>query len=252
MAQTQLVLNTLKLCLKEKNLTYVDVAKALSLSEASVKRIFSEKNISLHRLDIICQLLGMELTDLMRRAEKQQEVISELTLEQEQEFLKKPKLLFVAYMLLNDFSFEEITHHYQIDDLEGIQLLAHLDRIKFIDLLPGNRVKMLTSRNFRWRKNGPIERLFHQHIRKEFFESNFTGSLSSMKFSGAMLSRANMLQLHKKIEKLMLEFNQLAKQDAKLPFKERIGCSLVSAVRPWEFSLFAKYRIEKDQNAETS
>ncbi|MDQ7048388.1 MAG: helix-turn-helix transcriptional regulator [Enterobacterales bacterium] len=93
MAQTQLVLNTLKHCLKEKNLTYVDVAKALSLSEASIKRIFSEKNISLHRLDIICQLLGMELTDLMRRAEKQQEVISELTLEQEQEFLKKTQTL---------------------------------------------------------------------------------------------------------------------------------------------------------------
>ncbi len=249
MAQTNLVINTLKQCLKEKNLTYLDVAKALKLSEASVKRIFSEKNISLQRLDIICQLLGMELTDLMRLAEKRQEVITELTLEQEEEFLKKPKLLFVAYMLLNDFSFDEITENYEIDPLEGIQLLAHLDRIKFIDLLPGNRVKMLTSRNFKWRKNGPIERLFHQHIRKEFFHSNFTGSLSSMKFSGAMLSRANMLMVHKKLEKLMLEFNQLAKLDAKLPFKERIGCSLVCAIRPWEFSLFEAYRKNPQQSA---
>ncbi|MDQ7048387.1 MAG: hypothetical protein Q9M92_02155 [Enterobacterales bacterium] len=155
-------------------------------------------------------------------------------------------------MLLNDFSFEEITHHYQIEELEGIQLLAHLDRIKFIDLLPGNRVKLLTSRNFKWRNNGPIERLFQQHIRKEFFQSHFNGSLSSMKFSGAMLSRANMLIVQKKIEKLMLEFNQLAKQDAKLPFKERIGCSLVGAVRPWEFSLFAKYRKQSDQNVEST
>ena len=62
-------------------------------------------------------------------------------------------------MLLNDVDYETIKHHYQIEEHEGIQLLAHLDRIKFIDLLPGNRVKLLTSRNFRWRKNGPIEKM---------------------------------------------------------------------------------------------
>ena len=48
--------------------------------------------------------------------------------------------------------------------------------------------------------------------------------------------------LHKKIEKLMNEFNELAHQDSSLPFDERLGCSLVGAIRPWEFSLFAQYR----------
>ncbi len=63
-----------------------------------------------------------------------------------------------------------------------------------------------------------------------------------MQFSGAMLSRSSILILHKKIEKLINEFNELAKQDATLPFDERLGCSLVGAIRPWEFSLFAQYR----------
>ncbi len=242
MAQTSLIIQALKTCLKESNLTYADVAKSLHLSEASVKRIFSEENISLQRLDKICRLLNIEICDLTHRAEKQHEEIKELTEEQEAEFVKQPKLLFVAYMLLNDFDFNAITNNYNIEELEAIQLLAHLDRIKFIDLLPGNRVKLLTSRNFRWRKNGAIERLFNQHIRKEFFQSNFTKTEECMQFSGAVLSRGSILILHKKIDKLVNEFNELAKQDASLPFEERLGCSIVGAIRPWEFSLFSQYR----------
>jgi len=242
MAQTSLILGTLKSCLKENNLTYVDVAQALELSEASVKRLFSEENISLQRLDTVCRLLNMEISDLIHTAEKQQTQITELTEEQEAEFVKQPKLLFMAYMLLNDFSFDEIAEYYSIEALEGVQLLAHLDRIKFIDLLAGNRVKLLTSRNFKWRKNGAIEKLFNQQIRKEFFQSNFSKKEESLQFSGAMLSRSNILLVHKKIERLINEFNELAKQDSGLPFNEREGCSLVGAIRPWGFSLFTKLR----------
>ncbi len=244
MAQTSLIIQTLKSCLKENNLTYVNVAKALDLSEASVKRIFAEENISLQRLDTVCRLLNMEICDLAKMAEKQQEEIKELTEEQEEEFVKQPKLLFLAYMLLNEFDFASITEHYEINELEGIQLLAHLDRIKFIDLLPGNRVKLLTSRNFRWRKNGAIERLFNQHIRKEFFQSTFNRSTESMKFSGSMLSRSSILVIHQKIQRLVTDFNELARQDASLPYEERLGCAFVGAIRPFEFSLFAQYRKE--------
>lgn len=245
MAQTSLIIQTLKTCLKEQRLTYVDVAKALELSEASVKRIFSEENISLQRLDTLCQLLNMEICDLTKRAEKQQEEIIELTEEQEEEFVKQPKLLFLAYMLLNEFDFESITKYYQIEELEGVQLLAHLDRIKFIDLLPGNRIKLLTSRNFRWRKNGAIERLFNQHIRKEFFRSTFNQPTESMKFSGSMLSRSSILIIHQKIQRLINEFNEMAKQDASLPYEERLGCGIVCAIRPWEFSLFGQFKKDK-------
>ena len=242
MAQTSLILNTLKVCLKEKGLTYLDVAESIDLSEASVKRMFSEENISLHRLEAICQLLNMEISDLTKIAEDQRHQIVELTQEQEAEFVKQPKLFFLAYMLLNDFEFDEVAEYYDIEPLEGVQLLAHLDRIKFIDLLPGNRVKLLTSRNFKWRKNGDIEKVFNQQIRKEFFQSNFSRKEESLQFSGAMLSRSNILLMHKKIEKLINEFDQLAKQDANLPFTEREGCSFVGAIRPWEFSMFKKLR----------
>ncbi|MGB0495263.1 MAG: helix-turn-helix domain-containing protein [Kangiellaceae bacterium] len=242
MAQTPLILQTLKTCLKEQSITYADIASSLNLSEASIKRIFSEENLSLQRLDSICKLLGMEICDLTKRAEHSQHEIKELTEEQEAEFVRKPKLLFMAYMLLNDFDFKTITHHYKIEELEGVQLLAHLDRIRFIELLPGNRVKLLTSRNFRWRKNGAIESLFNKQIKKEFFHSNFSKPDELILFSGTMLSRTNILLFHKKIQRLASEFNELAKQDASLPFEERIGCGFVGALKPWVFSEFERLR----------
>lgn len=242
MAQTSLILQSLKSCLKQNRLTYADVATELNLSEASVKRIFSEENISLQRLDQICNMMNMEITDLSRIAEQAQEEIKELTEEQEAEFVKQPKLLFVAYMLLNDMDFESIMRNYDIDEHEGIQLLAHLDRIKFIDLLPGNRVKLLTSRNFRWRKHGAIEKLFNDTIRQEFFQSKFSKADDCMQFGAALVSRSTILLMHTKIEKLVAEFNELAHQDSSLPFEERVGCGMVGAIRPWEFSLFAKFR----------
>ncbi|MET1257157.1 helix-turn-helix domain-containing protein [Aliikangiella maris] len=242
MAQTSLFIQTLKSCLKENGLTYADVARHLELSEASVKRIFSEENLSLHRLDQICQMMKLDICDLAKLAEQKQHQIQQLSEEQEEDFVKQPKLLFVAFMLLNDVDFQTIIHQYNINEHEGIRLLAHLDRIKFIDLLPGNRVKLLTSRNFRWRKNGPIERLFNQQIRKEFFQSRFAKSEESMQFASALISRSTLLLMHSKIEKLIGEFNELAQQDASIPLNERIGCSIVGAIRPWEFSLFDPFR----------
>ena len=50
MGQTRELVAALKTELKAQGKTYADVAAALELSEASVKRIFSQQNFSLERL----------------------------------------------------------------------------------------------------------------------------------------------------------------------------------------------------------
>ena len=57
------------MALKAQGKTYRDVAVALGLTEASVKRLFSKQSFSLHRLDQVCQLLEMEITDLAQFAD---------------------------------------------------------------------------------------------------------------------------------------------------------------------------------------
>ena len=69
MAETQALVQTLKKTLKANGLTYRRVAEGLGLSEASVKRLFSEESFSLRRLDQVCGLMGLEISDLVRQME---------------------------------------------------------------------------------------------------------------------------------------------------------------------------------------
>ncbi|WP_315984236.1 helix-turn-helix domain-containing protein [Aliamphritea spongicola] len=51
--------------MKQQGKTYKDVAQILNLSEASVKRLFAEHNLSLERLDLLCDWLDLEYADLV-------------------------------------------------------------------------------------------------------------------------------------------------------------------------------------------
>ncbi|MEI6895946.1 MAG: helix-turn-helix transcriptional regulator, partial [Psychromonas sp.] len=65
MSQSQALIGALKLQLKAHGKTYLDVAQHLNLSHASVKRLFSEQTISLNRLEAICDMIEISLTDLI-------------------------------------------------------------------------------------------------------------------------------------------------------------------------------------------
>ena len=93
MAQTSLIISTLKNTLKSHGKTYADVAKHLDLSEASVKRMFAQQTFSLNRLDNICHMMDMEITDLMQQVnDSTARQINELSHEQEKELARRASL----------------------------------------------------------------------------------------------------------------------------------------------------------------
>jgi hypothetical protein len=49
-------------------------------------------------------------------------------------------------------------------------------------------------------------------------------------------------QFKASLERLAVEFEELARGDARLPLAERDGCSAIFAVRSWEFSEFTRLR----------
>ena len=244
MPQKIALLDTLKREIRRQGYTYADVAKALDLSEATIKRSFSLKSLSLDRLDAICQWLGMEISDLVQRMEGQQTRLNELTEPQERELVSDIKLLLVALALLHRWTFEEILSTYQITEIEGIRLMARLDRMGVIELLPRNQVRLRVSRNFGWLPNGPIQRFFEEHVQNDYFRSRFVGPGEKRVFLSGMLSRRANVEIMRRIEKLAMEFNLLVREDENLALSERFGTSVVLAMRPWEPSVFAVLRRE--------
>jgi transcriptional regulator with XRE-family HTH domain len=246
MSQTQALVTTLKRELRAHGITYAQVARHLGLSENSIKRLFAEQQFSLHRLEQVCQLLQLELSDLVQKMTEDSQRIEVLSEQQEKEIANDIKLLLVATCLLNRWKFAEILQAYTLSETEGIQLLAKLDRLKIIELLPLNRVKLIVAKNFRWRPNGPIQQYFQKTIQPDFFRTPFTAAGEKLVFSSGMLSRGSNASMMKKLERLVAEFNELHNEDVGLPLEQRFGTSMVVALRAWEFGLFRKLRRNPD------
>jgi transcriptional regulator with XRE-family HTH domain len=114
MSQTTLLLETLKQEIRRQGKTYADAALALGLSEASVKRLFSEKSFSLERLDILCQWLGMDIAELVQQMEYKQQQVSQMSEEQEQELVSDHQVIdHTAHSLFNRWTFRDVIETYQ-------------------------------------------------------------------------------------------------------------------------------------------
>lgn len=241
MAQTTALIDALKLVLREQGITYADVAQRLGLSLPSVKRLFADKQFSVSRLDQVCELAGIEISDLVRRMQAEKE-IHQLQWEQEQELVSDPKLLITAVSALNRWSFRDILATYKMTEPELIQRLARLDRMRLIELMPGNRIRPLASTDFQWHKGGPIQRFFEAQVQSDFFRSTFERPGEVRLFVTGMLSRQANAQMQQKLQRLAQDFRNLHQEDQVLPLADRFGTSLVLAMRPWELEVFRKYR----------
>lgn len=242
MSQIASLVTELKRYLRGQGITYRDIATELRVSESSVKRLFSRQSFSLQRLEQVCHIAGLEIADLVDLASASRSTISELTHEQEQLLVSDHKLLLMAYLLITGWSLAEIRTNFEIDERESGRLLYRLHHARIIELQPLNRVKLLTSRNFRWRPDGPIQRLFRAQVQQEFFDSSFSESGASLRFVGGTLSNASLRQLQQALDRVAEEFSELSRKDSVLPRNERRGCSAVLAIRPWEFSVFEQLK----------
>jgi DNA-binding Xre family transcriptional regulator len=242
MAQTAALVEALKRELRARKLTYVDVAKHLAMSEASIKRIFSQNDLTLERVDRICELLGVEFSDVARSVATPEAVISRLTEEQEKELVADPRLMLLALCALAQIPYERILRDYEFPEAECIRLLARLDRLKFIELLPGNRYRLLVSRAFAWIPDGPIQRLFKQQLSQDFFRSNFGGEDEMLVLVNGTVSKASVAGILARLKRAASDFAEMRIDDAKLPLAERKAITLLVAARAWQPEFFARFR----------
>ena len=202
--------------------------------------MFSSGNFSLRRLDEVCDVLELDIGDLVNISEAHKHRIEQLSEEQEQEIMSDMRLLLVAYCLLNYWTFEEIIARYDITPEQGVRYLRKLDRMKFIELQPGDRVRLLLAPNFSWRENGPIERFFRSRVQTEFFSHHFQDDESLRIVKNGMITRKSMLQFIEKLEATGDLFDDTNWEERKLAAAERRGTTMVLAIRHWTFAGFSE------------
>lgn len=243
MPHTAALVDALKSELRARKRTYAQVATHLAMSEASVKRMFSRNEFTLERIDAICAFLGLEFTDLARTLGGAPDgELSRLTEQQEKELVADPKLMLVALCTLAQMPFDRIVSTYALSEAECVKLLLRLDRLRFIELLPGNRIRLLASRAFAWIPDGPIQRLFKSQLSQDFLKSGFGGGTDLLVLVNGAVSKASAAILQARLRRVASDFAGMRIDDARLPAAERVPMTLLVAARPWEPEYLARYR----------
>ena len=240
MAQATRLVQELKNLLKQRGMTYRELAQELDLSESAIKQMFSSGNMTLARMDRICEVLALDFGDLLQLSDASAHRLQSLSLEQESELIGDPKLLLTAYCLVNNWTFAEILDRYEITEVEGITYLARLDRMRLIELLPGNRVKALIATNFTWHPNGPIEQFFRKEVQGPFFNADFTEDGCIRLVKNGDISAVARQQILERLYHIGQMFDDTVIEERKLPLDQRQGTTMVLAVRHWIFDAFAK------------
>jgi transcriptional regulator with XRE-family HTH domain len=240
MKPTDSIVQGVKTRLRAQGMSYRELAQKLGVSEPTVKRDLSRGNFSLQRLDRICEVLGVEVSDLLTSRETPP--VTELTEKQEDALVKDPRLLLVTYLIVNDWTFAEIVKTFRLSENELVNIALKLDKLRIVNYRPPNRIRKLTARNFSWRKEGSVQAFFLGRVVPEFFDARFDGLGDELRFVGGTLCAASMLRFQKSLRRVAAEFEELAHADSRLPLEERNGCTAILAFREWEFTEFSKLR----------
>jgi len=251
MNQTDLILQTVKGLLKQHKLTYAEVASHLNLSESSVKRAFSQGQISLNRLVQICSMMDLEVVDLLQIIQNTSNELIQLTEKQEELMVSDYKYLLVTVCVCNYWTFEEIHQTYKIEAAELIHMLLQLEQTELIELKPDNQIKLKISPHFHWIENGPVQRFFEQNIQRDFWQSQFIAPGEIRLLVNGMLSKESNEVMQKNINKLKQQFSLLATQDQHIPMNKKHGTTLLVGMRPWELELFNNMRRQPSQKKYT-
>jgi hypothetical protein len=233
-----LLIAELKRTLREQELTYAHVARALKLSLPTIKRMFSRGDFTLERFERICDLAGCSLADIAARSHERGAPLRQLTVAQEQQIVADPKLLLVTWLVLNKSTLGDIVRDYRLTEREVLAQFIRLDRLKVIELQPGNRARLLISRHFSWRPGGPVQSYIHQRMLKDFLSSHFTGPDEEFWFHGSRVSDASMAALKRALGAAARECALIVDSERAAP-KDRRGAAFVLALRRWGYSSFA-------------
>ena len=231
------LVEALKACLKARGLTYGALAKRLGLSEPTVKRMFSRGSFTLERIERILEVIELDLQELARLAREGSPAPAELTQEQELGLARDERLFSVFWLVQNQWSFAEIVAGFAISRAELTAAYARLEHLQLIRWGPGERARLLVRRDFRWRDGGPVKKTYGPRVMSEFLAARFKQPLEFLRFESRQMSPESAALLKRRLERLALDFNELAEADSAAPGGKRIGVALLAACRPWEFSV---------------
>jgi transcriptional regulator with XRE-family HTH domain len=243
MIQTLTLLNALKKAFKANGMTYAELAKRLQISEASVKRAFSGKSpLTLDRLEEIANILGVGFLDLAREAFLSEDLPRQLKPAQEDALALDPKLHAFFYLVLKGLPVDEICASFRFTAHEAEGFLLKLDKLSLIELFPNNRVRCRVSPFIHWRKGGPLDRLYADGVKSEFFRSSFTSEDEFLVFATAQLTPRSLREFRERFDRIIRDIRETTEVEHRTAGRNAKPCIFIAGGRPFIPEFIEKLR----------
>ncbi|RZS52963.1 helix-turn-helix domain-containing protein [Sphaerotilus mobilis] len=242
MSTTADLIQVLKRELKTAGITYAQLAVALGMAESSVKRMLSQGDMPLSRIDAICQVLRTDFAELARRVAEQQPARHELTLDQERAVVADRKLLLAAICCLSQWTFEQVLASYRYDEAELVRYFVQLDRLGVIELKPLNRYRLRLAKTFRWRPMGPVMDYFRSTVVPDYYAGGFDAEGELLTLVHGEIGHAQASAFHERLARVAQDFAQQHLADQRLAEAHKRPYTLVIGMRSWLFGPFAELK----------
>ena len=230
-SQAAAMVSALRLALRDSGWTSPRIAAELQISLATVKRWLSGQALTLNNLAQLAKLAGVTLAELADSGEQASRALSEqLTLAQESALSKDTTLSLLFIVLLAGERWDAFERDFGLPEGTGKPLLAQLEKLALIDLLPGGNIRVKVDRGVLWRKT-PLRERFETEMKPQFMAMNFADPSAVYASELVKLSDSGAAQVAEMIERHRRELQQLARQDRREAVLPRKWYAVLFAAR---------------------
>lgn len=139
----KILIKSLKDLLRERGISYRELAEKMQMSESGVKKIFAGDDCSFLKLVEITKILGITLSDLFHEIEREEMKPVSFTHEEQALLLKNKDLFhFFVKLVIERMTVNEIQKESKLTDAQTFKYLSALDKVKLITLLPENKIQI--------------------------------------------------------------------------------------------------------------
>jgi transcriptional regulator with XRE-family HTH domain len=234
--------------MRAKGMTYGQLAKRIGVSESTIKRMLgrSARDMTLGRLDDICNVLGVTMAELMEGPEPTEFDAQHLSLEQEEALAGDRTMLQLLYGAMSIRDTTALTRYMRKTPKAVGSALRNLERLGLIDH-DGKRVRPRILEPKEWIRGGPLARKLFPEMRDAFIAHSFEGELTTQSLRCFLISPESATVIRKKIRVLMAELADLSKIDLRFARDRIIPWSVHFAARPHAPSFFDDARFPSQQ-----
>ena len=136
-------LSAVKELLKQRGITYGQLAEALECSLPTIKRCLNKPALPLDRLLEIAEVANIEFAEICKRADQLRPQHYVFTAEQDALFVERPEMLAYFQELMGGKSPDEIANQFELDVRSSSLYQKHLERVGLIKRKPRKQVELL-------------------------------------------------------------------------------------------------------------